>query len=367
MTRRPDIPLGQIVDMLEERLDRLVFEFWPNAETHGSVIYCNPKPGDLGSFQVYLATRGKQIAGRWNRYSQKRGGNVLNLIAYGLSGETEHKPGNYGHVVLWAKQWLGLDRPETEAERRRREERFERRRRENAEKAAKAARRTADHVAEIRRASRPFVLADRENPIRVYLEEARGFALDEIRHWCAPLRLHPDLWNWEAKSSHPAMVAEVVSGATWRVGAGVHCTFLAPDGRGKAPLGRKAKLMRGEVGGGFVPITLGESGMTLAAAETTGCFSPLLLCEGIETGVGLACGAPEPRIWAALSIGNIGALAALVARSRSIAEVVVALENDVKPQAVRDREHMLEMLEETGKPVFTMRSHIGSDFADLYV
>lgn len=366
MTRRGDIPIGQIVDMLEERLERLVFEFWPGAETHGGVIYCNPKPGDLGSFQVYLVTRGKQIAGRWNRYSQKRGGNVLNLIAYGLSGETEHKPPSYGPAVTWAKQWLGLDRPETDAERRRREERFERKRRLAAEKQARAVQRTADHVAEIRRGAAPIDRTAPDSPVRRYLEIGRGFDVAAIAHWCAPLRFHPALWNWETRSTHPAMVADVIDGATLRAGGAVHCTFLAEDFSGKAPLGRKAKLMRGSVGGGFVPITYGESGLTFREAEEAGVLSELLVCEGLETGHGLACGATEPRIWAALSLGNIGALAPLIARSRSIASVVVALENDVAPAAISNREAVLAALEETGKPVFTMRSHAGSDFADLY-
>lgn len=366
MTRRVDIPLGQIVDMLEERLDRLVFEFWPGAETHGGVIYCNPKPGDLGSFQVYLLTKGKQTAGRWNRFSQKRGGNVLNLIAYGLSGETEHVPASYGPTILWAKQWLGLDRPETDAERRRREERFERRRRQNEAKRLRAVERTAEHVAEIRRGASPIDRAAGDGPVRRYLEIGRGFDIGAIAHWCAPLRFHPDLWNWEARGSWPAMVADVIDGETLRAGRAVHCTFLAADCAGKAPIGRKAKLMRGPTGGGFVPITLGESGLSFREAEEAGVLSDLLVCEGIETGHGLACGASEPRIWAALSLGNIGALAPLIARARSIASVVVALENDVSPDALRNRDAVLAALERTGKPVFTMRSHVGSDFADLY-
>ncbi len=376
MTSRADIPIPQIVDMLEERLDRLVFEFWPNAETHGPVIYCNPKPGDLGSFQVFLVTRGKNIGGHWARYSQKRGGNVLNLIAYGLSGETEHKPASYGPAILWAKQWLGLDRPETDAERRRREARFERRRRENAAKAEQAARRASDHVAEIWRGARPIDWDDTDNPVVRYLTGDpvwkgdknvgnRGFDLGAIEHWCGPkvLRYHPELWHWTAKVTVPAMIAAISSPHGFR---SVHCTALDPGGVGKAKIRGNAKLMRGPVEGGFVPITLGETGLTLREAEAAGCVSSLLICEGIETGTALACGISEPRIWAALSIANIAALAPLIARSTAIDRVVLAIENDVKPQAIRDRERVLSALEEAGKPVYSIRSHAGSDFADLY-
>lgn len=360
-----DLPIAQIVDRLEQRLEQLVFEFWPAAEMHGGVIYCNPGRDDLGSFQVYTVTRGKQIAGRWNRFSQRRGGNVLNLIAYGLSGETEHKPASYGPAILWAKQWLGLDRPETDAERRRREARQERGRRERAEKAAAAEARKVEHVGEIRAGARRVDITDESNPVVRYLTEFRGFDLGAIAHFCAPLRFHPDLWHWTANQSHPAMVADVV--ASGHVVA-VHCTFLAPDGVGKArlPKGKSAKLMRGDVGGGLVPITLGPTGLSLGEAERAGLSSPLVVCEGNETGIAIACGTDEARIWAALSIGNIGALAPLIAGSRAISAVILAVENDVKPQAIRDREQVLALLEETGKPVHTMRSHAGSDFADLY-
>ena len=365
MRSRPDIPIGQIVDMLEQRLEALVAEFWPAAEKHGGVIYCNPGKSDLGSFQVFTVTRGKQIAGRWARYSQGRGGNVLNLVAYGLSGEVEHKPASYGPTILWAKQWLGIDRPETDAERRRREERAERRRREMAEKAAKAAARAAEHVGEIRAGSRRVDPTDAENPVVRYLVEARGFDLAAIAHFCAPLRYHPALWHWTAHQTHPAMVVPVV--ARGHVVA-VHCTFLAADGRGKAalPKGISPKLMRGDVGGGFVPISLGPTGLALGAAERAGQASPLVICEGIETGLALACGLDEARIWAALSIGNVGALAPTIAGSPAISAVIIARENDVKPQAIRDLERAVELLEATGKPVCTMRSHVGSDFADLY-
>ena len=89
---RPDIPIQEIVWRLEERLEEVVREFWSSAVKEGDILYPCPGKSDLGSFQVFLETRGKRERGRWARYSQGRGGNVLNLIAYALSGEIDHKP-----------------------------------------------------------------------------------------------------------------------------------------------------------------------------------------------------------------------------------------------------------------------------------
>lgn len=379
---RADIPLVEIIDRLEQRLEALVFEFWPAAVTHGSVIYANPGKDDLGSFQVYLADRGKQRRGHWNRFSQGRGGNVLNLIAYGLSGEAEHKPASYGHVVLWAKQWLGISRPETPAERQRSEARRAREAEKRRQAALREAARTAEHVAEIWGGAGPLVLDDLVawsdgDPVVRYLTGEpvmrggknignRGLDLD-IPHFSAPLRYHPAFWHWGAKAAFPAMIAGVMHPLLGRMVA-VHCTALDPGGIGKAKLGRKsAKLMRGDVAGAVVPISLGATGLGLAAAAERGARSPLIIGEGIETGIAIAGGVGEARVWSALSIGNVAALAEAIRHFRAgISAVVLAAENDVAPQAIRDRERALEALEGTGLPVSSMRSSRGSDFADLY-
>lgn len=375
MTRSPDIPLVEIVDRLEQRLEELVFEFWPGAVKHGSVIYCHPGKDDLGSFQVYLADRGKQRAGHWNRFSQSRGGNVLNLVAYGLSAEGDHKPASYGPAILWAKQWLGLTRPETPAERRRREERRAREAERRRQAALRDAERTHEHVAEIWRGARPIDLVAGD-PVVTYLTGEpvwrggrnignRGLDLS-FPGFVAPLRFHPAFWNWRVKATFPAMIAAIGDPLTGRR-LGVHCTSIDPAGRGKAKAAAKhTKLMRGDAAGGCVPISLGETGLGIAEAAARGRASPLVLAEGIETGLAIA-GAAEVRVWSALSIGNIGALSVVIRALRGgISAVILAAENDVKPQAVRERERVLEALEETGLPVSIMRSSKGSDFADLY-
>ncbi|MEI4471503.1 DUF7146 domain-containing protein [Frigidibacter sp. MR17.24] len=101
------------------------------------------------------------------------------------------------------------------------------------------------------------------------------------------LRFHRDCWHPSAKR-FPALVA-VVEGAE-RFAA--HRTYLRADGGGKAEV-EPAKAMLGSVSGGAVRLS-----------EDAG---PLVVCEGIETGLALLSGllrAPA-TVWAALSTSGM--------------------------------------------------------------
>jgi len=104
------------------------------------------------------------------------------------------------------------------------------------------------------------------------------------------LRFLPACWHPSAKR-FPAMLSfvEVENGFA------VHRTYLAPDGKGKAEV-EPNKLMLGRVSGGAVRLT-----------EAQG---PLVVAEGIETALSLACGLlrTPASIWAALSTSGIRGL-----------------------------------------------------------
>lgn len=107
----------------------------------------------------------------------------------------------------------------------------------------------------------------------------------------ATLRFHPDCWHGPTSKRLPAMVA-LVEGSE---GFGIHRTYLRPDGGGKADVGPQ-KAMLGRVNGGAVRLT--PPGR------------PLVVAEGIETSLSLACGllnAPA-TIWASLSTSGMRAL-----------------------------------------------------------
>jgi len=115
----------------------------------------------------------------------------------------------------------------------------------------------------------------------VYLRR-RGItcALPDSLRW-APDAFHGPSGRWLS-----AMVGEVSTGA-------VHRTFFEKSGE---RLSQNAKLMQGPCSGG--------------AVRLSGSRGPLVVCEGIETGLSLLSGlVPEPaQVWAALSSSGMRAL-----------------------------------------------------------
>lgn len=104
------------------------------------------------------------------------------------------------------------------------------------------------------------------------------------------LRFHPSLRH-PTGATFPAMVAAVE-------GAGrpaIHRTFLDPTGNGKAPVD-PSKMMLGACAGGAVRLAEGQGRLVVA--------------EGIETALSLACGLLRGpvAIWAALSTSGMRTL-----------------------------------------------------------
>ncbi|MBZ0129637.1 MAG: toprim domain-containing protein [Rhodobacteraceae bacterium] len=107
----------------------------------------------------------------------------------------------------------------------------------------------------------------------------------------ATLRFQSECWHGPTAKRFPALVAAVQ-------GAGlpaVHRTYLRDDGLAKADLD-SAKLMLGTTAGGAVRLTEGPG--------------PLVVTEGIETGLSLASGLlrTPATVWAALSTSGIRGL-----------------------------------------------------------
>lgn len=101
------------------------------------------------------------------------------------------------------------------------------------------------------------------------------------------LRFIPDIHHTPSDSWGSAMVANV------EATGGVHRTFF--DKQGKR-LNKSAKMMLGPCSGGAVKLSSDPG--------------PLVVCEGIETGLSLLCGLLNGRatVWAALSTSGIKAL-----------------------------------------------------------
>jgi hypothetical protein len=109
------------------------------------------------------------------------------------------------------------------------------------------------------------------------------------------LRFHPKCWHRDEGQTRsiprPALIAAVTDGA----GAlqGVHRTWLAPDGQGKAAVETQRRAM-GHLLGNAVRLTPHDD--------------ILVIGEGIETMLSLSEAASGLPVWAALSSGHLGAV-----------------------------------------------------------
>jgi hypothetical protein len=157
---------------------------------------------------------------------------------------------------------------------------------------ARLARHAADRLAEAaRRGRQASALWSGAVPVggtvaETYLRH-RGIA-------CAlpdTLRFHPACWHGPTARRWPALVARVDGGAAFAV----HRTWLRADGAGKAPVD-PPKAMLGACAGGAVRLAGGPGRLVVA--------------EGIETALSLACGLLDgpAAVWAALSTSGLRAL-----------------------------------------------------------
>lgn len=156
------------------------------------------------------------------------------------------------------------------------------------------------------------------------------------------LRFHPELKHL-AGQQWPAMVAAVVDFAGRFLG--VHRTFLARDGLGKAPVDG-AKRSLGPIGGGAVWLT-----------EPTG---DLQVCEGIETAAAVLA-ATGKATWAALSTAGLDALVL----PASTQKVIICADGD-EPGLAAAYEAARRWLAQ-GVEARIARAPSGTDFLDVLI
>jgi putative DNA primase/helicase len=174
-------------------------------------------------------------------------------------------------------------------------------------------------------------------PVERYLH-ARGLTLPVPSR----LRFHPSLKH-PSDNRWPGMVALVTSADDRPVA--VHRTWLAPGGRGKAPI-EPQRMSLGPIRGGAV---------RLAPAT-----DEVVVAEGIETALSvmLATGLPA---WAALSAGGIRALQL----PASIRAIVVATDNDDQGESKDAAQEAAQRWLHEGRRVRIATPPANCDFNDL--
>lgn len=368
----PDLKVGEIKSLLQGLCPGLLHDLVPNMRREGSV-WSAPNPtrgGDThGSFKLWNN-------GAWKEFDDDETtnkGDVLGLLAY-VAGLAPKSREGRKYAIGEAKKLLGLDSKSPEQLRvvRRDLAHDAQRRKEQSEKEeADRVRKAMAHASAMWREARCF--DDPDNLAARYLL-GRGIDMFKVANPVASIRLHFDLDHWALPHGRlwrgPAMVVGMVNADGF---AGVQCTWLARpgephDGKGRPPLDvmPNRKLTRGVKKGAVVPLANGASGHTVRDAIANGARGPVILAEGTESGLPLAIAVPEARVWACLDLGNI---AHAPIDLKCVNAVFVALENDVKPQALAQRERVLETLGDRcaklGIPLETLAPHQGNDFADL--
>jgi hypothetical protein len=158
------------------------------------------------------------------------------------------------------------------------------------------------------------------------------------------LRFHPKCWYRDEGQTRsiprPALIAAVTDGA----GAlqGVHRTWLAPDGKDKAPVEIQRRAM-GHLLGNAVRLFPSDD--------------ILVVGEGIETMLSVREAAPDLPVWAALSSGHLGALLLPPGLQR----LYIAFDRD--PAGQRAAERLSARANEVGITVRVLEPRLG-DFND---
>ena len=158
------------------------------------------------------------------------------------------------------------------------------------------------------------------------------------------LRFHPKCWHRDEGQTRsiprPALIAAVTDGA----GAlqGVHRTWLAPDGQGKAAVETQRRAM-GHLLGNAVRLTPHDD--------------ILVVGEGIETMLSLVEAVPGLPVWAALSSGHLGA----VLLPEGLQRLYIAIDRD--PAGQRAAERLSARATEVGIAVRVLEPRLG-DFND---
>jgi len=372
-----DVSIRTIRSMLQGRVGELVLRLAPGGfERAGIYEAPNPTRADktTGSFKIYL--RG-DIAGKWVDYAGVNApfadggdrGDIIDLIAYTRCSRDRKK------AIGWAKDFLGVATlPQGERERL-----------EKLAQAAKlraAAKETDAHEEKMRRACALFMSARiglAGTPAATYLLQERLIELMDIPSLVTgDIRFHPGLEYYQGaewgeiggrrvKLRPGPVFPAIVLGFRNRIGAitGAHVTFLRPDGGGKAEI-EKPKIMHGAIADSVVRIAHGRGGLSPDDVRQQGHLADLpdtIIAEGLEDSLTLAMAAPEARVWMAGSLGNIGNV---YIDHPCVGDVIVARDNDWQsPQAVKQFEHAIRLLEAHGKPITEMSAIAGKDFNDL--
>jgi hypothetical protein len=311
--------LDAIVTRLRETAEHWVPRHFPNGrrvsdEWRLANITGHP-PRKRGSCVIALAG---EHAGDWIDFDGGDGGGPLSTL--------EHATGLHGRELFAYAADLVCLRSEARPQR----------------EALAASSRTAarDHSREIE-----FILS-KAGPIAGTLAErylgSRGLSAPR----CADLLFHPDLTHWESRRGFPGIVAVVRDHSGNRIA--LHRTYLADDGKAKAPVDSPRKMLA-STGRGTVRLAEIANGL-------------LGLAEGIETALSVMAACPHLPVWATLSASNLEQAALPPDAQR----IVILADHDGSGAGQRAAEAAAHRFAAEGRRVWiALPPNEGEDFNDL--
>lgn len=319
------IEVREIAEKLNDQARSLAPELLPNGQKSGNKWMASGIADTGKSASLYVHLSGPSI-GHWrdcgNCPAGEERGDMLDLLRLKLGldakGAVEEAKRRLGIVDQWSPGEAARPDP---AER-------ERRAREAAERAA--ARDAAEAAERERKArgARALYLNEKSapiagTPVEAYLSN-RG--LQGGSAWPGALRFHPEVWCKPEGVKMPAMLAPIYSAAGVHIGT--HRTFLQRDARrGWCKIdSANAKMVLGNMWGGFIPINKGSSGKSMAQMPEG---EPVYVSEGIEDALVIRMMRPGARIVAAISLANMGGIVLPPAARR----LVLVCDRDDHPKA----------------------------------
>lgn len=316
----------EIAERLNDRAEELAPELLPNGHRSGNYWMASGIADTGRGASLYVPLRGQNV-GHWRDQGScaagEEHGDMLDLVQMKQTG------GDKAAAVAWAKSYLGISddftpgqQPKEDAEERERREAEARERAAKREEAAAKEREDKARNARFRWLKGEALAG---TPAAHYLR-GRQITTGESGEWPGSLRYHPKMQFRPLDLELPAMLGAIFDAAGTHIGT--HRTFLQMvDGAGWRKIDHpNAKMVLGNVGGGFIPINKGASGKSMADMPEG---EPVYVTEGIEDALCVRMLKPEARIIAAISLGNIGA----VVLPPAARELVVVADRDDNPQA----------------------------------
>lgn len=306
--------------------------------------------------------------GAWRDWRNGDKGDILDLIVF-TQGCADFK-----QTLAWARDFLGLEKMSPAQRQSMRRDIEMRKQKDEADDRARRARKLQRAQELFYTNTMPHGLnSGPELHAQAYFA-ARGCPHDQIQH--VPEGTHryspaTEWWkgaeyastNGGSRKVKPGPAYPAIHTAMRSISGAITCchvTFLDPVLPAKAPL-EPPKLMYGEALGSAIEICQGPAAQNFWECAVP---HPLIIAEGIETArcIAVAC-SDWARVWAAGSLAGIGHVPVQLA---CISEIFVARDNNEgNAQARQQLNAALVRLEEAGKPLAVVNSHVGDDFANL--